>query len=290
MIWKRVEQLISAKTGKLFCIDSKISIGGGCVNQAWKVSGNNQHYFVKTNVANLQPMFEAEAQSLNALQQSDLRVPNVIASGIEGSQSFLILEYIALNTRNGSSILFGEQLATMHKNTNPQFGFAIDNVIGATPQINTWAENWVHFYGQHRLGYQLRLAKQNGYGNLLGKGHLLIELLSQFFSNYQPQPALLHGDLWSGNYAFDEQGKAVIFDPATYYGDREADIAMTELFGGFSQSFYDAYNNTWALDAGYGVRKNLYNLYHIINHANLFGGSYVGQSDNMIRQLLSEVN
>jgi fructosamine-3-kinase len=184
----------------------------------------------------------------------------------------------------------GIDLACMHRHRSSHFGWHRDNTIGSTPQINDQTDNWVVFYRRHRLGVQYQLAADHGYGQLLPAGERLMDRLEQFFTDYQPQASLLHGDLWSGNYAIDETGRPVIFDPAVYYGDREADLAMTELFGGFSPRFYAAYNNTYPLDAGYKVRKNLYNLYHILNHLNLFGGGYLGQAERMTNQLLSEVN
>jgi fructosamine-3-kinase len=148
----------------------------------------------------------------------------------------------------------------------------------------------VEFWREHRLGYQLGLAEQRGGpANLLRKGEQLMQLVPNLFTDYQPRPSLLHGDLWSGNYAVTREGDPIIFDPAVYFGDREADLAMTELFGGFSRRFYQAYNEAWPLDKGYQVRKTFYNLYHILNHFNMFGGGYGGQAERMTEQLLNEL-
>ncbi|MFQ5486860.1 MAG: fructosamine kinase family protein, partial [Gammaproteobacteria bacterium] len=156
--------------------------------------------------------------------------------------------------------------------------------------INTPDEDWPRFWQQRRLGYQLQLAARNGYDDgLRQRGERLLEAVPLFFNGRQPPPALLHGDLWSGNYAVTRSGEPVIFDPAVYYGDREADLAMTELFGGFPAAFYDAYNEAWPLAPAYRVRKTLYNLYHILNHLNLFGAAYLSQAQAMMEQLLSEV-
>ena len=177
----------------------------------------------------------------------------------------------------------------MHRVTATRVGWHRDNTIGATPQINTPGADWIAFWRQHRLGFQLRLAGENGHrGRLLTQGERLLEQLPVFFSGYEPRPSLLHGDLWSGNAAFMRDGTPVIFDPAVYYGDREADIAMTELFGGFSAEFYRAYDETDPRDPGYATRKLLYNLYHVLNHLNLFGGGYRAQAERVIGELLAQ--
>ena len=161
--------------------------------------------------------------------------------------------------------------------------------VSSIRQKNTECSDWLIFYKYQRLEFQLQLAAQKGYqGQLQRLGERLCENLAQFFDT-PPQASLLHGDLWGGNYAMSESGKAVIFDPACYYGDREADIAMTELFGGFGADFYAVYNEVYPLDPEYQVRKNLYNLYHILNHLNLFGSGYLSQAENLIQQLLAEI-
>ena len=184
----------------------------------------------------------------------------------------------------------GEQLVAMHRQTSDAFGWERDNTIGATPQINTRCDDWVTFYGEHRLGFQLNLAATNGAEHtLIDRGQRLVESLSGFFSAYSPPPSLLHGDLWGGNWAADSQGRPVLYDPAVYYGDREADIAMTELFGGFDDRFYQSYRGCWDIDPGYASRKVLYNLYHVLNHFNLFGGGYARQAADMVERLLSHL-
>ena len=165
-----------------------------------------------------------------------------------------------------------------------------ENTIGSTPQHNNRHDDWVEFWRQERLGRQLQFAAGNGYGGVLqSQGEKLLERFQGFFQDYQPQASLLHGDLWGGNAAADGRGNPVMFDPACYFGDRETDIAMTELFGGFGAEFYAAYQAEYPLDAGYKVRKTLYNLYHILNHLNLFGRAYLAQANNMIEGLLAEL-
>ena len=288
-MWHYIEQVISQQTQSPFQIKEKHSISGGCINQAWKISDGRQSYFVKTNQAKKIAMFEAEQKGLDALYNSrTIRVPHAIACDQVENTAFLVLEYIPFSHKSNDEQL-GRQLAQLHQHTSQQFGFDIDNTIGSTLQKNNWSQNWITFFAEQRLGFQLELAKHNGISHsTYDNGLKLIEKLALFFSNREPQASLLHGDLWSGNYGWDDQGNPVIFDPASYYGDREADIAMTELFGGFSARFYHAYNETMPLDKDYQTRKTLYNLYHILNHCNMFGGGYCAQSDNMIQQLLAK--
>ena len=293
MHWQDIESSISGATGERFVLDQQSHVGGGDINTAMKLTGQGQTYFLKCNSAHLLDMFEAEADGLRELAAAQaVRVPNAICTGISDSQAYIVLEYLPLGG-GGRAVMsrFGEQLARMHRHTTDRFGWQRDNTIGSTPQINTWCDDWLEFWREHRLGYQLQLAKRHGMNSrTLQRGERLQERLADFFSAYQPQPSVLHGDLWSGNYGVLDNGEPVIFDPATYYGDREADLAMTELFGGFGSEFYDAYNAAWPLDSGYKIRKTFYNLYHIINHFNLFGGGYASQAAAMIDRLLAETH
>ncbi len=281
---------ITSTTGDRFQTSKQQSIGGGGINTTFRLDGGARRYFVKINSARLLGMFIAEAAGLRALADTcTINVPKPVCYGEADGKSYLVLEYISFAEQGNISKL-GEKLAIMHGHTNETFGFETDNTIGSTPQENNPDNDWVRFWQDRRLGFQLRLAKRNGCGSYLtDKGNKLIESIPCLFSTYKPSASILHGDLWGGNWSFDSNGEPVIFDPATYYGDREADIAMTELFGGPGAEFYDAYNNTWALDEGYRVRKILYNLYHIINHFNLFGGGYLEQAESMVDRLLIEV-
>jgi len=291
--WPSISQQVQTASGVNLAIDTVRPVGGGCINTACALTGsqngNRQTWFVKINTADNLPMFEAEAEGLQALTNSrSLRVPAPVCSGIAGKDAWLIMEHITLRS-TGDDAQLGSGLATMHQTRHPQFGWHRHNTIGSTPQLNQRTDDWVTFWAEQRLEAQLELAGQNGAGHsLLRRGGMLQTALPAFFTDYQPVPSLLHGDLWSGNAAFDTQGLPVIFDPAVYFGDRETDLAMTELFGGFSPAFYSAYNATWPLDAGYATRKTLYNLYHILNHFNLFGGGYQSQALDMINRLLSE--
>lgn len=290
-IWPDVAKHIATTTGRPFVPDRQHAVGGGCINAATVVQGGNRRYFVKFNEAAKLDMFAAEAAGLNEIAQAQaIRVPAPICWGTSGDQAYLVLEYVEQAQPQRESITqLGQGLAQLHRRLSKHYGWHRDNTIGATLQVNTQSTDWVDFWQRHRLGFQLQLAKRNGHGGKLQRrGERLIDDLGAFFRAGIPVASLLHGDLWSGNYTFDEQGHPVIFDPAVYYGDRETDLAMTELFGGFPSRFYDAYREAYPLEAGYTVRKTLYNLYHVLNHLNLFGGGYLSQAERMIDMLLAE--
>lgn len=285
-----IEAAISAASGTGFHIAASRTAGGGCINQAYAIEGGGRRYFVKTNRANQLDMFEAEAQGLAELEAAQaLRVPHPVATGESAGEAYLVLEFLELGGR-GDAADMGRRLALQHRKTADRFGWRRDNTIGSTLQTNAWTTDWLTFLRDQRLGFQLGLAARNGFcGELQRLGNELLARLEDFFPGYHPLPSLLHGDLWGGNAAFSPSGEPVIFDPAVYYGDREADLAMTELFGGFDTSFHAGYREAWPLDPGYATRKTLYNLYHVLNHANLFGGGYADQAEAMMRRLLAEL-
>ena len=291
MNWQQLSLNITEAIGENFKINNHSMVGGGSINSAYRIESGSQSLFVKFNTANKLSMFEAEADGLSELDKANaIRVPKVICTGCLESQSYIVLEDLKLGGQ-GSMQELAERLACLHKTTSDTFGWWRNNTIGSTLQVNEKTDDWISFWHEQRLGFQLSLAKQNGASrSLLDKGERLQSELMALFKNYSPQPSLLHGDLWSGNVAFSESGDPVIFDPATYYGDREADIAMTELFGGFGTDFYERYHSIFPLDEAYNLRKVLYNLYHILNHFNMFGGGYMNQSDGMISLLLSNIN
>jgi len=265
-------------------------VHGGCINVCFRWETADGPVFVKQADAGRLAMLEAERDGLAELAQADaLKVPKPLAVGTCGEAAFLALEWI--DFAHGSAAVeaaLGEQLAWLHRHRAARYGLGRDNTIGSTPQPNGWAEDWVGFFRERRLGCQLDLASRNGYaGRLQERGRRLLEVMDVFFSAYRPAPSLLHGDLWGGNWGADRAGRPVIYDPAVYYGDREADIAMTRLFGGFGARFYAAYVATWPLDAAAGTRRDLYNLYHVLNHLNLFGGGYRAQAEGMIDRLLA---
>lgn len=290
-IWQTVAAQITEITGEVFIPPPPMHVGGGCINTTVKLKDKSRSFFVKVNRPELLEMFEAEADGLATLAATKtLRVPKPVSAGQASNQAYLVLEFLELGHGKGESAgLAGRQLAEMHRSTQTRFGWFRDNNIGSTHQPNGESESWIDFWREHRLGFQLELAARNGYAGKLQR--LGDQLMDRFpvLIDHDPIPSLLHGDLWGGNLAYDESGKPVIFDPAVYYGDREADLAMTELFGGFGNAFYAAYREAWPLDPGYSVRKTLYNLYHIINHTNLFGGGYHGQAIGMMERLLAEV-
>ena len=291
--WSDIAVQISASIRTTFDIEKISSISGGCINQAYCIKDDKHSFFVKLNKTESIQMFEAEATGLQEIKNSHaIRVPTPICWGKNETNSWLVLEYIEMDsaTKNGSEAL-GIGLAEMHRMSFEKFGWVQNNTIGSTPQINEFSFDWIKFWRKHRLGYQLQLAKTNGYtGKLLKQGECLMAELDTFFSGTTKVASLLHGDLWSGNYSYDVAGSPVLYDPAPYYGDRETDLAMTELFGGFSTTFYAAYSEAYPLDPGYKIRKILYNLYHILNHLNLFGASYLHQAEHMIEKLLTEIH
>jgi fructosamine-3-kinase len=291
--WQGIATHISKASSQYFEIQTIYTITSGYNHSAFRIEGAGQNYFVKVNTRDCFDMFAAEAASLAEIWQTAIiRVPIPLCWGTTNGHAYLVMEYIALRSdyAQSASISLGQQLAVMHRVSRVPFGWHRHNYLGLNMQVNTLETDWVTFWQKHRLGSQLSLANRNGYGGeLQQRGERLLADLGLFFSNYQPYSSLLHGDLWLGNYAMDMQGQPVIFDPAVYYGDRETDLAMTELFGGFSASFYAAYQERWPLDPGYSIRKNLYKLYHILNHLNSFGGTYLGQAERMIASLLSEL-
>jgi len=288
-LWQHIATCISELTGRPFSPDTPRHIGGGCINTALRLSDGTRSWFIKTNNADRLDMFEAEAAGLNVMADTQtIRIPHVLCTGTHGRNAYIVMDYIepGSSNRNGQN-LAGERLAAMHRHTAPRFGWDRDNTIGATHQPNDWRDDWITFWRKQRLGFQLELVGRNGYASLQRSGERLLDRFHVLI-DHDPLPSLLHGDLWGGNISFDNSGQPVIYDPAVYYGDREADIAMTELFGGFGTGFYAAYNAAWPMDSGYRTRKTLYNLYHILNHTNLFGGGYAGQAQDMIDRLLAE--
>ncbi|MGM3305990.1 fructosamine kinase family protein [Anabaena sp. WFMT] len=290
MIWQEIDTHISQVTGQKFHSSQHLSVSGGCINQGYAVSDSKLTYFVKFNQASQVAMFEAEMLGLQQMRNTKtIRVPQPLCWGTASNSGYIVLEWLEMTDGNSKFWQkMGHNLAAMHKtSSNEGFGWKMNNTIGSTPQINTWKSDWIEFYTQHRLGYQFQLAKRQG-GSFPLENKLLAAI-PELLADHQVQPSLVHGDLWGGNAGFTIDGEPVIFDPATYFGDREVDIAMTELFGGFPPIFYQGYAEVFPLDEGYEKRKTLYNLYHVLNHFNLFGGGYASQANQMIERILRSV-
>lgn len=287
-MWTQIADHIAQTTGSPFEMSRQQSVSGGCINQGYRLTSvDQQNYFVKINQAALVEMFVAEALGLKEMAATQtIRVPKPICWGMTDRASYIVLEWLEFGSSTTAAWeAMGRNLAAMHKTpVSDHFGWARNNTIGSTPQINTETLSWADFFAEHRLGYQLKLAHRRG-GNF-PEVQQITEVVRTLLEKRTPQPSLVHGDLWSGNVAVMKSGEPVILDPATYYGDREVDLAMTELFGGFPAAFYQGYHQILPLDDSYAQRKTIYNLYHILNHFNLFGGGYGSQANRMIQQIL----
>ncbi len=265
------------------------AVSGGDISAAFRCTDKQgRHWFLKLNRNAFAAAFAAELAGLQELQQAELRTPQAVAYGVSGSSAWLLLEWLDMSAGNaGSAALLGEQLAAMHRITAAEHGWRRDNYIGSSPQLNSRHADWARFYAVQRLQAQLDLAAANSApAALVRKGQDIVERLPELLAGYQPEASLLHGDLWAGNWARLPGGDPVVFDPAVYYGDRETDLAMTRLFGGFPAEFYRAYAAAWPLADGHEFRQTLYQLYHVINHFNIFGGAYAAQAERMLRTLL----
>lgn len=289
-ITEAVLEIIAGTVGRIEPDTIKI-VGGGSINRCYRLTTlDGSPFLLKTNQKSALKMFEAEREALDTLRRTEtIRVPEPIQVSAGGDLSFLLMEHIEFGHKTPAATeACGHALAMLHKVNGPRFGWHRDNTIGSTPQINDWSDDWLEFFLDTRLGYQLKLAAGNGIdASVQADGRELLKRLPDFFAGYTPAPSLLHGDLWGGNWAATYGEDPVIFDPATYYGDRETDIAMTTLFGGFGPEFYAAYNESWPLDAGFRRRCDLYNLYHVLNHYNLFGGGYRDQVSGLLKKLLA---
>lgn len=285
--WPEIEAAIRAAVGDGFRIRRIRPVAGGCIHDAVCLSGNGERFFVKRNRADCLERFAAEAAGLEELRAGHgLRVPAPVTHGLAGDEAFLVLEYLDLYPLTGEAMAgLGEGLADLHGIVRDRFGWSRDNAIGATLQRNAPHGDWTEFWRENRLGYQLEAAA--GRDSALARlGEPLIAGLDRLLAGHHPEPSLVHGDLWAGNVAMDADGTPVLFDPAVYYGDRETDLAMSELFGGFSPLFFEAYQGAWPLEDGYReVRRDLYQLYHLLNHFNLFGGHYGDDARRCIERL-----
>ncbi len=284
-----IGRLLQPVFGQEVQVQSTTPTGGGCINQTSILQlSNGERVFLKQNTPPPKDFFATEARGLQLLARTveGPRVPRPLALQNSSTPSFLILEYIEESaSRPDFPVKFAHTLAQLHKVSHENFGLDHDNYIGSTPQKNTYETNGLHFFRDQRLRYQQELARKSGKLPLSTDKNLsqLCDRLENYLDVAGEKPALLHGDLWSGNYFSDQNQVPCIFDPAVYFGLREADLAMTELFGRLPQNFYDAYHEAFPLNPGYAERKDLYNLYHLLNHLNLFGGSYLNSVDQIIQ-------
>ncbi len=268
-------------------IKSVSSLSGGCISNAYKITDDgDKNYFLKLN-SSPKDLFTKEANGLTELRKANaIRVPEVLLC----KEDFLLTEFISQGNRSKNFFEdFGRRFAELHKYSGDKFGFYEDNYIGSNPQINipdpNEEDNWMEFYFNKRILYQYKLAEQNGYATSELKNGIyqLEKKIEKIIGNSTKPPSLLHGDLWGGNYTVDENGDACLIDPAVYYGHREADLAMTKLFGGFSNEFYKSYNEVFPLGDSHEYRENIYKLYHVLNHLNIFGTAYYSQAISLIK-------
>ena len=271
-------------------IDHITPVGGGCINEAVRVGlSDGREFFVKQNDLSRMDMFEKEATGLKLLEKAStpLRIPHVHAllEDQPESKALLVLSFIEEGRpRETFHRDFGKALASLHRYSGDFYGLDHDNYIGSLPQKNTPHDSWISFFISCRIEPQFSLARQNGYFDRSTTSSL--NRLYSRLGDLMPDepPSLLHGDLWGGNYLCDRNGRAVLVDPAVYYGNREAELAFTRMFGGFDPAFYQGYEEAWPLLPGFPKRKDLYNLYPLLVHVNLFGGGYVSQAESVIRR------
>ncbi|TVZ39146.1 fructosamine-3-kinase [Alteromonadaceae bacterium 2753L.S.0a.02] len=296
-VWDDIRKTLSIRLQRTCSLQDIQPVSGGDINDAYAVATEAGRYFVKISRNGSADAFTAEQAGLECLGfYQKLRVPHVVCLGICGSTPYLVLEYIPLNG-SANDALLGNQLAELHlasslgrtapfqPPTQTPFGFSVDNYIGLSRQCNTTLQSWCEFWLQNRLGYQIKLASENGYSQIRALENSAITATETLLKQHFPPPCVVHGDLWGGNKGYDLTGTPIIYDPAAYFGDREVDIALSHLFGGFSEAFYRAYQKTWPLPEGFQQRQTLYNLYHQLNHLNLFGGVYLGTCIASIKSL-----
>lgn len=278
-------------------VDSR-GVGGGCISQANRVTvrdraGQQRTLFAKSNSPEFQENFEAEWDGLRRLAETrTIRVPEPIAVGSAGGRAWLVMQWIEpASTGSGFFTAFGRDLAAMHRaSRGTQVGLSRDNYLGSARQVNTPSDSWSDFFAEHRIGFQLRWAVDQGLADAALRRDLetVVERMPQLLSGRAEETSLLHGDLWSGNYLADASGRAVILDPAVYHGCREAEFGMIRLFGGCGEEFYQAYQEAWPMPDGWQRRVSVYVLYHLLNHLNLFGGGYASGCRQTAAEILSD--
>ncbi|MCW7546370.1 fructosamine kinase family protein [Photorhabdus sp. P32] len=286
-MWQAVNRLLNEHFG-VAEIHDKTELAGGDIHQAWRVTHGKRQVFVKSNLREMLPVFKAESEQLELLARSQtIRVPSVYGIGNTRDHSFLLLEFLPLKSFDPhSAYRFGQQLAKLHQwSEQPQFGFDFDNMLATTPQPNGWQRRWHQFYAEKRVGWQLQIAAEKNM--IFGDIDNIVQAISNKLQHHQPQPSLLHGDLWPANCAsLDDQ--AVAFDPACYWGDRECDFAMLPLYPDLPMQILDGYQSIWPLPANFIERQPVYQLYYLLNRCNLFGGDNLIVVQNIIDNILTE--
>ncbi len=267
------------------------AVSGGEIARAHVLQGADFWVFVKSLPLGQGSLLSAEADGLQAIATTGtIRVPRVIRRGMQDDTAWLALEWLELDERSSQAdAALGHKLAEMHQNSDDTFGWHRNNFIGRTPQPNPRLANWSEFFLLHRLGFQFdRLIASHPDESWADLKDAIFQSWNESHADHDPKPALVHGDLWRGNAAAIGRDQPVVFDPAVHYADRETDLAMTRLFGGFSESFYLAYEETWPLPSGHQQRRLYYKLYHILNHANLFAGGYLQSAGKMCYRILEQ--
>jgi len=288
-VYESLTAAIADQLGNGLKVQNRMMVSGGDINDAYCLSmSDGNRLFLKTNAKKNLPFFEAEWIGIDAMRKTGaVTAPRLYAMGTDGDRAFLLMEWIE-STRPSAGYMenLGHSLAQMHcSKTDPEngFGFQADNFIGANVQLNSPRETWIEFFRDMRLQPQMRMADHWLDTKQKSQCEFLLSHLDEFLTEPE-RPSLLHGDLWGGNVMPGPEGEPVLIDPAVYAGHHEADLAMTELFGGFGETFYRAYNEVYPVDPGYKDRRDLYNLYHMLNHLNLFGRGYLGSVDRILQR------
>lgn len=290
-VWSAIEKSIQSAGNRRFLLTHREAVVGGDISQAYMITDGQQRFFVKVNTFAFLENFQQEAIGLIYLKRCpELITPSVIAVGSFRQQSFLVLDYLELN-QTGEDSHFAESLASLHQLIEEQFGFEANNYIGANLQINNWSTDWGQYFVEYRLRPQFEWLFHKGLNTaqnkeLIVKSKELMDKSRSYLNQHSPKPSLVHGDLWQGNYRFDSAGNPVIYDPACYFADSEVDIAMLEMFGSPSKEFYSVYYQFHPRKSGAEARKKIYNLYHLLNHANLFGGGYLISTKSSVDEIL----
>jgi protein-ribulosamine 3-kinase len=288
-IRNKLNEFFQQKGSKDFAINNLASVSGGSINQTAKIETNIGKFFIKWNELEKYPkMFEKEAQGLEILAKSEkIRIPKIILQEEMNTWSFLVLEWIeTAEKNNGFWEDFGRKMSELHKISFEKYGFENDNYIGSLHQRNHWDSDWEEFFWVQRIEPMLTMARNKGYadrGDTQSFDSLFYKLDKLF---PKEKPSLLHGDFWKGNFLVDNKGNPCLIDPAVYFGHREMDLSMSQLFGGFPTEFYKSYHQNFPLEPDWEERTDLWNLYPLLVHAILFGESYMNEVRRNVRRFI----